>query len=204
MKPRKTLDFYFDFTSPYAYLAATQIDALASNYNYSVRWHPFLIGVALSITGRKPSLDIPMVDTYVLNDIQRTARELSIELIHPKKFPILSVKAGCLFCYLSQLEAEQKTAKAFALVAFQQYFVEGKDISSLSVLEQLAPSFGIYPDEVGNIINLPQIKDHYRAGVDAAIEKKVFAAPMFDVGGELFWGVDHLPQLERWLKLEGW
>jgi 2-hydroxychromene-2-carboxylate isomerase len=92
LNKKQELDFYFDFTSPYAYNAALQIDGLAAKHDYSVRWHPFLVGAALSVTGRAPSLETPVVDQYVLNDMQRSAREHKLQCVQPENFPILAVK----------------------------------------------------------------------------------------------------------------
>ncbi len=200
----KQLDFYFDFTSPYAYIAATRIDELANRYGYEAIWKPFLIGAALGITGRVPSLQSPMVDDYVLNDVSRTARQYNITMQHPEKFPILSVKASRLFNYLSANHRQQAKAKQFALAVYQAYFKDGKDISSQGVLSALAGDFGLNEQQAVAAMTSMDAKNQFKNDINQALAKGVFAVPMFAVEGELFWGVDHLAQLEEWLRTGGW
>ncbi len=205
---QKSFKFYFDFSSPYAYLAATQINALASKQGYSVDWRPFLLGASFQITGRKPLVNTPVLRDYAFVDLQRTARELKVSFSFPEKFPILSVKPSRVFYHLHDLAEgqgdDQRAAQDFALAAFKAYFADNQDISSESVLAKLAEPFGLSDEAVHDIVNSQQAKQRFREAVDEAMGDKVFAAPLFDVDGEQFWGVDHLSQLERWLQTGGW
>jgi len=204
MNLEKQIDFYLDFTSPYAYLASTQIEALASQHGYSVTWRPFLIGATFKFTGRKALVQHPLVWEYALNDVERSARLLNQAINFPVKFPILSVKAGRLFYYFQDRDDNQKTAKEFASAAFQAYFVEQKDITDNRVLGEITEVFGLSQEEMEYIVNSTESKERFKAEVDEAIERKVFGAPMFIVDGEMFWGVDRLHQLAKWLESGGW
>ncbi len=204
MNLEKQIDFYFDFTSPYAYLASTQIEALASRHGYSVVWRPFLIGATFKFTGRKALIQHPLVWEYSLNDVGRSARLLNQVINFPVKFPILSVKAGRLFYYFQDRNDNQKTAKEFASAAFYAYFVGQKDITDDRVLGEITAAFGLSLEEVENTVKSPESKERFKIEVDAAIERKVFGAPMFIVDGEMFWGADRLHQLAKWLETGGW
>jgi len=204
MKSDRQIDFYLDFTSPYAYLASTQIEALAARYDYSAVWRPFLIGATFKLTGRKALIQHPLVWDYSLADVQRTARLLGQPVGIPVKFPILSVKAARLFYYFQDRDADQVIAKKFAAAVFKAYFVEQRDITDDEVLGQITTTFGIDAIRVGEIVKSAEMKARFKSEVDAALEREVFGAPMMIVKDEMFWGVDKLEQLEKWLETGGW
>ena len=204
MKSDRRIDFYLDFTSPYAYLASTQIEALAAQAAYTVVWRPFLIGATFKITGRKALIQHPLVWDYSLRDVQRTARQLGQVINIPVNFPVLSVKAGRLFYYFQDRDNNQNTAKAFASAVFQAYFVAQKDITNNAVLGQISAGFDLSQQELDSVVKSAHSKQRFKSEVDAAIDRKVFGAPMFIVDGEMFWGVDRLEQLARWLRTGGW
>jgi len=204
MNSGRYIDFYLDFTSPYAYLASTQIEALAARYDYTVVWRPFLIGATFKITGRKALAQHPLVWEYSLDDVRRTARLLGQTINIPVKFPILSVKAGRLFYYFQDRDANQIIAKQFAAAVFQAYFIEQKDITDNHVLAQIVASYGVDAAGLEEIVKSAEMKTRFKAEVDAALERKVFGAPMVIVDGEMFWGVDKLEQLAMWLQTGGW
>jgi 2-hydroxychromene-2-carboxylate isomerase len=204
MNSDRKIDFYLDFTSPYAYLASTQIEALAARFDYGVIWRPFLIGATFKLTGRKALIQHPLVWEYSLNDVQRSARLLGQAINFPIVFPILSVKAGRLFYYFQDRDANQVVAKKFATAAFQAFFVEQKDITDNRVLAEITVQFGLAEDQLEEIVKSAEMKARFKEEVDSALERKVFGAPMFIVDNEMFWGVDRLGQLEKWLETGGW
>lgn len=200
----KQIDFYLDFTSPYAYLASTQIEALAARQNAVVNWRPFLIGAGFKISGRKAPIDHPLVRDYTLNDVQRYARLLGQPLNFPLKFPILSVKPGRCFYYLEQRDNNQNAAKQFAADAFRAYFVERRDISKTAVLSELLAPYAVSTAEVDAMMAATEVRQLFRTAVDQALQRQVFGAPTFIVEGEMFWGVDRMAHLEQWIQTDGW
>src|SRR5690554_8085136 len=88
-----TLDFYFDFSSPYGYLAAVQIGELAARHGRQVAWRPFLLGAVYKKIGGQPLVHQPLKGDYSLRDMQRSARELGLALRFPESFPFASVAA---------------------------------------------------------------------------------------------------------------
>lgn len=204
MNSDRQIDFYLDFTSPYAYLASTQIEVLAAQFDYSVVWRPFLIGATFKLTGRKALIQHPLVWEYSLHDVQRTARQLGQAFNFPVKLPILSVKAGRLFYYFQDRDANQIVAKKFASAAFLAFFVEQRDITDNRVLAEITAQFGLTEEQLTEIVKSAEMKERFKVEVDAALERKVFGAPMFIVNNEMFWGVDKLGQLANWLETGGW
>lgn len=203
-RPSRQIDFYLDFTSPYAYLGSTQIEALAARHDCSLVWRPFLIGATFRVSGRKAPIQHPMLREYMFNDVLRTARLLQQPLNFPAQFPVLSVKAGRLFYHFQDRDGDQKVAKEFARAVFKAYFVDSQDISSNRVLVKSAAPFGLNENDVNKLVKSVELKERFRLEVDAAITRGVFGAPMFVVADEMFWGVDHLDQLDKWLETGGW
>lgn len=204
MNTLRQIDFYFDFTSPYAYLGSTQIDALAARHKYSVIWRPFLIGATFKTTGRKALIQHPMVWEYTQKDVMRAARLQGQAFNLPPKFPILSVKPSRLFYFLQDRDNNQVAAKQFAAAVYQAYFVDQKDVTDSRVLGEISVPFGLESNAIDEIVKSSEMKERFKSEVNAAIERKVFGAPTFIVDGEMFWGVDHLAQLEHWLETGGW
>lgn len=200
----KDIDFYLDFSSPYAYLAATQIEALAAKHDAHVTWRPFLIGATFKVTGRKAPIQHPLVGDYMIKDVQRFAKLLGQAINFPIKFPILSVKPARLFYYLQERDGDQTAAKAFALKVFQAYFVDSQDFTSNKVLAALIKPFDVSEAQVDEAVKSDAMKTHFKAVVDQAIKRGVFGAPIFIVGEEMFWGADRLDHLDQWLKTDGW
>lgn len=185
------IDFYFDFSSPYGYLAANKIEALAAKYGRSVTWRPMLLGVAFKATGSGPLPSIPLKGDYSKRDFLRSARFHGVPFRVPEPFPVSTV-AACRAFYSVRDENERvKLAKAL----FRAYFVDNVNIGEAENVLKVAAGVGLTPD-----LNDQAVKDRTRAEVDAALAKGVFGSPYIIIDGEPFWGVDRFDQIERWLK----
>ena len=201
MKP--PVDFYFDFLSPYGYLAATQIDDLAARYDRDVVWRPFLVGVTvMNVMGMKPLMETPLKSDYLMIDRPRMAEILGVPLVIPDLTDANSLAASR--AYYWQLEIDPDRAKALARRIFNRLWVEGRDITSAEAVAEEAEIIGIDGDELCAAIREDRVKDLLRHAVDEAIARKVFGSPCFIVDDEPFWGVDRLWMLEHWLKHGSW
>jgi 2-hydroxychromene-2-carboxylate isomerase len=185
------IDFYFDFSSPYGYLAANKIEPLAAKYGRTVIWRPMLLGVAFKATGSAPLPSIPLKGDYAKRDFLRSARFHDVPFRLPEPFPVSTV-APCRAFYSLQDETDRvKLAKAL----YRAYFLDNVNISEPQNVLKVAASLGLKPD-----LNDQALKDKTRAEVDAALAKGVFGSPYIVVDGEPFWGMDRFDQIERWLK----
>ena len=88
------IDFYFEFASPYGYLASTQIEALAARHGRTVAWHPIMLGAAFKETGARPLMQTPLKGPYLLHDVPRFARLLGVPLTLPPVMPMNSLAAS--------------------------------------------------------------------------------------------------------------
>jgi 2-hydroxychromene-2-carboxylate isomerase len=185
------IDFYFDFSSPYGYLAANKIEALAAKYGRTVTWRPMLLGVAFKATGSGPLPSIPLKGDYAKRDFLRSARFHDVPFRLPEPFPVSTVAACRAFYSLKKENEQVNLAKAL----FRAYFVDNVNIGEAENVLKVAASVGLKPD-----VNDQAVKDKTRAEVDAALAKGVFGSPYILIDGEPFWGVDRFDQIERWLK----
>ena len=192
------IDFYFDYSSPYGYLAAMKIDDLAVKYGRSVNWKPILLGAVFKLTGAQPLPSLPLKGDYAKRDFARSARFHGIKFKYPSKFPIASQAPSRAFYWLH--DRDPGLAKKLAKTLYQAYFVDDRDISSPEVTAEVAATLGLKRDEVFAAINDPAVKDRLKNEVDAAIKLGVFGSPYIVIDGEPFWGVDRFDQIERWLS----
>jgi 2-hydroxychromene-2-carboxylate isomerase len=187
-----TLEVYFDFSSPFAYLGCAQVDALAARTGATVVWRPFLLGGLFKALGQ---VDVPLVTwseakrTYTFTDMVRWAAHWNIPFRWPTRFPMNSIKA--LRIYLALPDARRA---AFRDAAFRAYWAEDRDLNDDAVLRGL---LGEGADEVFTRTQAPEIKAALKDATEQAVSAGVFGAPTFVIDGkELFWGQDRLGLVE--------
>ena len=95
--PAKAIEFYFDFSSPYGYLASYRMDAIGQEAGREVLWRPYLLGAAFKSTGQSPLVSQPLRGGYALRDMERTARKQHVPLVFPDGFPMPTQAAGRAF-----------------------------------------------------------------------------------------------------------
>ncbi len=195
------IDFYFDFTSPYGYLAAERIDALAAKYDRQVNWHAILLGFIFKQTGQVAPMDVPLKGEYVIHDMLRSARYLGIPINFPTEFPKMTIAAARGFYWLQDQDAA--LAKKFALEVYRAYFLENRDVSSADVIADIAQTVGVDRAAFVSNVQSDPVKERFKNESDGAIARKVFGSPYFIVDNEPFWGADRMEQFERWLKTGG-
>lgn len=193
----KTLEFFFDYASPYSYLACQQVEAVAQRTGAELRWRPFLLGAVFKATGNVPPVNNAHKATYLFKDLTDWARHLGLpEFRIPDSFPINSLKAN----RLGLVAAEQGRIASFSHAAFRAAFAEGKDLSDPQVLEELARAAGLDPAAALAQLDNQEIKDALRRNTEEAVGRGAFGAPTFFVGDEMFFGNDRLIFVEQALR----
>ncbi len=195
------IDFYFDFSSPYGYFMAEKIDALASAHGRGVAWRPFLLGAVYKITGDVPLPSKPLKGDYAKRDFERSARFLTLVCRIPDIFPVSSQHAARAFYWLEA--KDPALSRRFALETYRAYFRDNLDISQAETVLDVAASAGADRKALEGALEDGALKAKLRSECDAAIARGVFGSPYVVVDGEPFWGVDRLPQIERWLETGG-
>ena len=195
------IDFYFDFSSPYGYLASEQIEALAARHGRAVMWHAIVLDAQFQPQG---GVKIPLAllrTEYARRDCERSAAFLGISYKTPTPYPVHTEHAARAFQWLSDRNPDE--ARAFAHGVFRAYFVEGRNIAEVAVLLEIAATLGLDREEVSNAFSDLATKARLKAEIDLAEARGVFGSPFLFVDGEAFWGADRLPQVERWLAEGG-
>ena len=201
MTSPRPIDFYFDFSSPYGYLAAMRIDAIGAKFDRQVKWRPILLGPAFKASGNSPLVSQPMKGGYAVRDFTRTARFMGVPFKQPLIFPIGTQNAARAFYWLD--DQDPLMAHEFAMICFATYFAEGIDISSAETVAELAARVGANRNEVLAAVADPVVKERLKREVDASLVAGVFGSPYIVVDGEPFWGSDRLDQLQAWLETGG-
>lgn len=198
----KTLDFYFDFYSPFGYLASLQIDELAAKHGREAIWRPTLLGPAFKAMGQTTMLEIPMLGDYAMHDFDRYARMQNVPVKVPKKMPNHALPAARAFYYIN--EDEPALAKKLAKKVFHEIFNQGRDGSKPELLADVAEELGIDSAALLTAIAQTDVKQRLFDEVDKAMARGVFGSPMIFVDDEPFWGNDRLEQVDLWLQRGGW
>jgi 2-hydroxychromene-2-carboxylate isomerase len=183
------MDFYFDFASPYGFIAAMQIETLAR----PVRWRPFLLGSIYKAVGQSP-LEHPLKREYVIEvDAPRMARRIGLELKVPAGFPEHSLPPSRAFYWIDR----QQPAKAieFAKAAYRKYWLHGCSTSDATVALDVAVSVGYDREAVFKGMQESEIKNKLIFENEEAIRRGVFGSPFFFADGERFWGSDRISML---------
>lgn len=198
-----SLDFHFDLLSPYGYLGSVAVERMAARLGLTVRWRPMLLGISvLKVMGLKAGPDIPLKGDYAAHDWPRFARLLDIP--HKSDAPVrfASLTAMRAFAWLDA--GDPALAKRFASAIFRAHWADGRDMSSLEAVAAEAAGLGIDPTALKAAVASDVVKEALRVAVAESLAAGVFGCPSFIANGELFWGVDRLDQVERWIVTEGW
>ena len=198
----KTIEFYFDFSSPYGYFASFKIDNLAKKFNRIAVWKPILIGAAFRQTGAKPLADIPLKGDYCRMDWQRMSESMQVPWALPDPFPIATTAPGRVYYWLADQDAER--AKAYAKAVYHAYFSEGHNISEPDVAVEIASQTGADGEAVRTALQSDAVKERFTQETNAAIGLGVFGSPFIFVDGEGFWGSDRMWMIKKKLQESKW
>jgi 2-hydroxychromene-2-carboxylate isomerase len=196
------IDFYFEFSSPYGYIASRLAEGLEDRIGRELRWRPILLGPIFKVTGQVPLTQVPLKGDYAKRDFQRTARRNGVPYRHPESFPIGTVAACRAFYALDA--SDRNAARGLAKALYAAYFVENRNIGDPATMLQVAGEAGLDSAALAAAIEDARLKERVKGEVDAAIAAGVFGSPFFVADGEPFWGVDRIPMLEDWVRTGGW
>ncbi len=192
------MEFWFEFASPYSYVAAETIDAKSCGAGVDVAWRPFLLGPIFALQGWRdsPFNIYPAKGAYMWRDMERLCAREKLAWRRPTQFPRNGLLAARVAIALEDLGATNRFAKA----VFRANFVDDRDISDPAVIASALQSMAL-PSEVWlNRAASEEIKAALRKRTDEAMARGLFGAPSFIANGELFWGGDRLDQALDWMR----
>ena len=187
------IEFFFDCSSPWTWLAFHNVQPLARELGVEIRWRPVLVGGIFNAVN--PSVyefrerGIPAKQAYLMKDLQDWARLAGLTIhFPPTVFPVNSVKAmrGCIL-----VEPEGKLVP-FAQAVFEAYWTHDRDISQDAVLGELCERIGVEPGAFFEGIARPEIKAQLKANTDEVIARGGFGSPTIFVGDDMYFGNDRL------------
>lgn len=196
------IEFFFDCSSPWTYLAFHNIQPLAKEFGVEISWRPILVGGIFNAVnpGVYASRDTPVAakSRYTQKDLADWARcaHLAIKM-PPSVFPVNSVKAmrGCVW-----LESSDAMLP-FATAVFEAYWGGDRDISQQAVLADICAGVGIDPDAFFEAIARQEVKDKLRANTDEVIARGGFGSPTIYLDGtDMYFGNDRLPLIRDALQ----
>ena len=194
-----SIEFFFDFGSPYSYFISTRIDALAQRHGRKVVWQPVLLWAVLKAQGLPPPFKHPQKEAYLHRDTERCARFYELPFKMPSHFPASTHLAARGFFWLRA--NAPALAVPFAQRLFEAYFVEDMNIAdAAAVADVMAQTTGESVETAQAALADHAAKNALQASVALAIERGVWSVPFIIVDGEPFFGADRLPLIERQLS----
>ena len=189
-----TLEFFYDFVSPYSYLASTRVEEVARRTGATLRWRPFLLGGVFKATGNRSPIETVAKGRHMWTDLERWSRRLGVPLRRPQTFPVSS-----LLALRAALAADKKGALVpYTHAVFRAYWAEGRDVASPAVLTAIVNEAGL--DGAALVALAPEHKAALAANTEEAVARGAFGAPTFFVGDEMFIGNDRLDFVEEALR----
>jgi 2-hydroxychromene-2-carboxylate isomerase len=192
----KIVDFYFDLSSPYSYLAATQVPALVARTGADVRWKPVVLAAVFKAAGNTMPAQSPPKARYMFHDLERWARKYGVPFTMSSRFPLNTIKPERL---VIAAEASGRSAEV-AQELFRAMWADDRDITSELEMRAAALAAGVDPNGLLAAIETGAVKDKLRAYTDEAVAREVFGAPTFAHGDKLYWGNDRIEFLEEALR----
>lgn len=191
-----SIEFWYEFASPYSYIAAERIERLAGRAHLKVHWRPFIIGPILRLRPHNPSptQDAPPAQKkYRRRDVERICAREDIKVNWPSIYP----RNGLLAARVAQI-ADPGWRPAFSRAVYRANFIGDCEISDKAVIAGILDGLQRDTATVLEQAQSPENKSALAAAVEEAMAKGIFGAPSFIVGDELFWGNDRLEQAIEW------
>lgn len=191
----RVLDFYFDFMSPFAYLAHTQLPALAARYGLRIAYHAIDLPAAKLAAGNTapPNVSIPVKLRYLVTDMQRWAQRYRVPLAFPKTLKSERLNRGLYFAQ------DRGREDAYVRAAWLPTWGRGGDMGDEALIADVARAMGWEDAEFLAFIDSPQARERYSQDNRDAHARGVFGAPTMMLDDQMWWGNDRLGFLEEHL-----
>lgn len=192
----RSLDFWCELASTYTYLSACRVDALAVRARVEVRWRPFSLGPIFEAAGWKTS-PFNVYDEkgrYMWRDVEREAERIGLPFRKPSEFPRNSVPAS----KIALLGVTRGWGPRFIQRTMRAEFAEDRDIGKAEVLDEILAELHLDGPTVRDEATSAEHNCALRRSTEEAMRLRIFGAPTFMVGEEMFWGNDRLAHALEW------
>ena len=194
----KSVEFYFDFSSSYSYIAQAKLRQLAADNEWKIEWKPIALGAIFKARDHVPPTANDLKGVYLRRDVELCAAEIDLDYTWPDPFPFNSIPAARIFYVIAKDDPQQATK--WALAVFNASYEKGRDCSNPAELAVVAKELGLDGKELLQATKEVSVKKALQEVTGEAMEKGVFGAPTFFVDGAMHWGTDRLGRIERQLS----
>jgi 2-hydroxychromene-2-carboxylate isomerase len=194
----RTLEFFFDYGSPYSYLADTQVEAIARRSGGTLVRRPMLLGGVFKSTGNASPMAIELKAKWSATDLPMWARHYGVPFQRNPFFPVntLALMRGAVAAEIDGVFEKYHPAM------FKAMWVDGRNLNDIKEVAAVLTAAGLDAQKIGNRIQDSDVKDRLKAVTDEAVARGVFGAPTSFVDDKMFFGNDRLPFVELALKGE--
>ena len=192
----KNIEFHFDFGSPTAYLAYTQLKLIADRNEAKIEYYPILLGGVFKATGNNPPAAVPAKGKYMMVDLQRYANKYRVPYERNPYFPVntLALMRGAV-----SYQDDGDFIK-YIEVMFRNMWIEPKNLNDEEVLKKVLIENNFDVDDFIRRITDQNVKDKLISNTENAVNKGAFGAPTMFVGDQMFFGQDRVEFVEEYLN----
>ncbi len=183
----KSIDFYFDFISPYAYLAHNKIKNIKHKKNIDFNYKPILLGGLHKLQGITAPAFIKSKLNHMINDCHLISKKNNFDFKWNSKFPLNSLNIMRGYLYINS-----DVKNLYLDIIFKAYWKDNLDISNEEILKNLLEKCNIDTNSFLQGIKESRIKNDLKNITEEAYNKEIFGAPTFVVNNKIFWGQDRL------------
>jgi 2-hydroxychromene-2-carboxylate isomerase len=192
----RTLEFYFDYGSPYSYLADTQVEAIAKRAGGALARKPMLLGGVFKATGNASPMTVELKSKWSAFDLPMWARHYGVPFQRNPHFPVntLALMRGAAAAQID------KVFERYHPAMYKAMWVDGRNLNDMNEVAAVLSEAGLDARKFGNRIQDQDVKDRLKSTTDDAVARGVFGAPTMFVDDMMFFGNDRLPFVEMALK----
>ena len=184
----KFIDFYFDFSSPYAYIGYKEIKKLEKKNSFKIKFMPIFLGGLHNAAGITPAAFIKLKSKYMIEDTKLVSKKKNISFHFNSYFPIKTVN----FMRGVLIAEKDNSEKNFIEKIFNAIWMDGLNMNDPIVINKVLKNIDLNPEIFLKKISDQKVKDKLRKLTDDALKKKIFGVPAFVVNKKMFWGQDRL------------
>ena len=189
----KTLEFFYDFTSPTAYLAWMRLPAIAHRTGAKIVYRPMFLGGVMQTTGNRPPGTVEAKGKWMMADLQRWAKRFNTPFARNPHFPMMTLMVQrAAHGWIDRPDFDKYLA-----AIFNAAWRDSKNIADKAALTEILATAGFSPEEFFAAAENPANKEKLKAATDEAVARGVFGAPTFFVGDEMHFGQDRLDFVEE-------
>ena len=189
----KQLEFFYDFTSPTAYLAWSRLPGIIGRTGAKLVYRPMFLGGVMQTTGNRPPGTVAAKGKWMMEDLNRWAKRFNTPFVRNPHFPMMTLM-------VQRAASEWVTRPDFEKylsAIFNAAWRDQKNIADKGVLAEILTAAGFSPEEFFAAAENPANKEKLKATTDEAVAHGVFGAPTFFVAGEMHFGQDRLDFVEE-------